>query len=312
MDKNQNINITIIGAGRLGTTIAYSIAAKNQEKIKIISISSPTQKSLNRAKKTLKDFSKNILFTQDNIKAAAEANCIFICTPDDLIRTVCMEIFDQKNLKNINNKKKNIFVVHFSGSKPLKDLESAKKTGAHTLSIHPLKSLASIERAIETIKNTEYGITYNTPEEEKLAKTIVEILEGHNIKVQDSKKPLYHAAACVASNYLVTLIDYAVYINEKIGIKPKDSIKGLLALVEGTVNNISETGIKKSLTGPIARGDTGTIKDHMKNFKKHLNDKDTEIYKLMGRKTAGIAKQNGWIDNKVYNELINILKDQAR
>jgi len=308
MTINKKINIAIIGAGRLGTTIAFIIASKNQKNIKIVSISSQTKKSINRAKKTLGDFSKKILFTINNKEAAAKANCIFICTPDDIIKKVCRELFGQKKQTIIKQKKEDIFVIHFSGSKPLKVLNAAAETGAGILSIHPLKSLASIPRAIKTIKNTEYGITYNTPEEEMLAKTIVEVLGGHSIIVEDSKKPLYHAAACVASNYLVTLVDYAVYINEKIGIKPEDSIKGLLSLVEGTVKNIGETGTKKSLTGPIARGDTGTIKDHMKNLKEHLSDEDIEIYKLMGKKTAGIAKQNGWIENKIYNEIIDILK----
>ena len=312
MDKNKKINIAIIGAGRIGTTIAYTIAFKNQKNIEIISIATPTKKSLDRAKKTLRSFSKKILFTNDNKKAATEANCIFICTPDDIIKTVCKEIFDKNNPQNINKEEENIFAVHFSGSKPLKDLESARKAGAGTLSLHPLKSFASIPAAIKTIKNTEYGITCNTPGGERLAKKIVDTLGGRSIVVEDSKKPLYHAAACVASNYLVTLIDYAVYINEKAGIKPEDSIKGLLSLIEGTVKNISGSGTKKSLTGPIARGDTGTIMDHMKNFKENLSNKDTEIYRLMGKKTAGIAKQNGWIDNKVYNKLINILKNQDR
>ena len=308
MNKSKKINIAIIGAGRLGTTIAYIITSKNKKNIKIVAMSSKTQKSLNRAKDILGDFSKKVLFTKNNKKAAEKANCIFICTPDDIIKKVCRELFGQKKQTERKHEKENISVIHFSGSKPLKDLESAKRAGALTLSIHPLKSLASIQGAIKTIKNTEYGITYNTPEEEELAKTIVETLEGHSIAVEDSKKPLYHAAACIASNYLVTLIDYAVYINEKAGIKPEDSIKGLLSLVKGTVKNIGENGTKKSLTGPIARGDTGTIKDHMKNFKKHLSDEDAEIYKLMGKKTAGVAKQNGWIKDKAYNELIDILK----
>jgi len=180
------------------------------------------------------------------------------------------------------------------------------------LSIHPLKSFASIPGAIKTLKGTEYGITFNTPGEGSLARSIVKILGGHSIIVEDSKKPLYHAAACIASNYLVTLIDYAVYINEKIGIKPEDSIKGLLSLVEGTVKNIGEAGTKKSLTGPIARGDTGTIEDHIKNFTTtHFSKEDTEIYRLMGKKTAGIAKKNGWIGDRTYKDLINILKDQT-
>lgn len=305
---NKQIKISIIGSGRLGTTMAYIIASKNKKTIKIVSMSSTTKKSLDRAKKTLGDFSKKILFTKNNKKAAAKANCIFICTPDDIIKKVCRELFGQKKQTKSKQKKENISVIHFSGSKPLKDLESARETGALTLAIHPLKSLASIQGAIKSIKNTEYGITFSTPEEEEVAKKIVETLGGHSITVEDNKKPLYHAAACVASNYLVTLIDYAVHINEKIGIKPEDSIKGLLSLVGGTVKNIGGAGTKKSLTGPIARGDTGTIKDHIKNFKEHLGDKDIEIYRLMGKKTAGIAKQNGWIEDKVYNELIDILK----
>ena len=240
MNKNKKTNIAIIGAGRLGTTLAYIIASKNNENINIVSISSPTQKSLNRAKKTLGDFSKKILFTKNNTKAAEEANHIFICTPDDIIKTVCRELFDQKK-----QTKENLFVIHFSGSKSLVDLKTAQKAGAETLSIHPLKAFASIPGAIKTIKNTEYGITYTTREGKKCAKKIVEILKGHTIDVQDNKKPLYHAAACIASNYLVTLIDYAVYINKKAGISPEDSIKGLLSLIEGTVKNISENGTKK-------------------------------------------------------------------
>lgn len=309
MKKDFEINIAVIGAGRLGTTIAYTIAAKKLKKIKIVSISSPIQKSLGRAKTVLGKFSEKIMFTGSNTNAAAEANCIFICTPDDLINMVCKEIFNQKNIFEKTSQKNNAFAVHFSGSKPLKELDSARTAGAGVLSIHPLKSIASIPQAIKTLKDTEYGITYNTPGEGRLAKSIVKILGGHSIIVEDSKKPLYHAAACIASNYLVTLIDYAVYINEKIGIKPEDSIKGLLSLVEGTVKNIGKTGTKKSLTGPIARGDTGTIKDHIKNFNSLFNKEDTAVYRLMGKKTAEIAKQNGWIDDGKYEELTNILKD---
>ena len=312
MNKNKEINIAIIGAGKLGTTIAHAIASKNKKNIKIISISSPTQKDLNRAKTILGELSKNIQFTKSNKKAVAKTNCIFICTPDDSIKKVCRELFSKKDLTEIKQKKENIFVIHFSGSKHLKNLESAKTAGAGTLSIHPLKSIASIPGAIKTLKNTEYGITYTTQEEEKIAKTIVKALGGNTITVEDAKKPLYHAAACIASNYIVALIDYAVYINEKNGIKPKDSIKGLLSLAEGTIKNIRESGTKKALTGPIARGDTKTIKAHMKNFKKHLSCKDAEIYKLMGKKTAGIAKQNKWIENKTYDELTDILNKQTK
>jgi predicted short-subunit dehydrogenase-like oxidoreductase (DUF2520 family) len=113
----------------------------------------------------------------------------------------------------------------------------------------------------------------------------------------------------VASNYLVTLMDYAVSIHKRIGIKPEDSLKGLISLAEGTVNNIKKMGTKKSLTGPIARGDTGTIKEHMISFRKFFPKDYSDLYKTMGIETSKIAYQNKWIDKSTAGELKKILKD---
>ena len=171
------------------------------------------------------------------------------------------------------------------------------------------RTLKNAEKAIKTIGGTEYGITYIDREGEETVKRIVDLLEGNSIFVKDDTKPIYHAAACIASNYLVTLIDYAVYINEKIGIEPQASTRGLLNLIEGTVQNIKKMGTKKSLTGPIARGDAGTIKDHLEMFNNILEKRDTEVYRLMGKKTADLARENEWIDNRIYKKLIDFFKD---
>jgi len=305
INKKINLKIAIIGAGRLGTTIGYFIADKNLKNIKIVSISTPTKKTINRAKKIFGKLKKNILFTNSNAIAAEKANCIFICTPDDLIAKACESIYDKQE-----NRGREKTVIHFSGSRSLKELEAARKNGDCAASIHPLKSIASIPEAIKTLKGTEYGITYIDKKGEDITKLLVDILEGSSIVVQDDTKPVYHAAACIASNYLVALIDYAVYINEKIGIKPGESTRGLINLIEGTVDNIKKMGTKKSLTGPIARGDTGTVGNHLKIFEKVLDKKDTEIYRIMGEKTADIARGNGWIDADTYNKLLKLLKDK--
>ena len=301
--KEENLKIAIIGAGRLGTTLGYAIAAKGHKKVKIVSVSSPSRGSIERASAIFGGLGDDILFTNDNQKAARIADTVFICTPDDTIYAVCRELYD----KRAGGKKT---AVHFSGSKPLSVLQPAKEKGCTVVSIHPLKSFASIEEAIKTIKGTEYGVTYTDRAGECVADTIVGLLEGNSIFVKDESKPIYHAAACIASNYLVALIDYAVYINERIGIEPQASTRGLLNLIEGTVKNIKKMGTKKSLTGPIARGDTGTIKDHLNMFRTLLEEKDTEVYRLMGRKTADLARENGWIGDKTYRMLTDILKDK--
>jgi predicted short-subunit dehydrogenase-like oxidoreductase (DUF2520 family) len=302
MAKNNQNNICIIGAGRVGTTIAYVLANKKLPDLKIRSVSSRSNKSIERAKKILGDLGEDIYFTLDNISAIKNCNCILICTPDDVIAKVSNQISDKVS-ENLNC----MVVMHLSGSKSLKVLESVEKKGIFTASIHPLKSFASIESAIKTIKGTVFGVTYSNNPAKERAVYIVRKLDGAVVDVDDNKKPLYHAAACVASNYLVSLINYAVMVHKGIGIKPDDSLKGLLSLIKGTIDNIEKMGTKKSLTGPIARGDIGTIREHLDNFNKYLKENEY-LYKIMGIETAQIAYENKWINRKKFDDLVKLLK----
>ncbi len=306
MENNNKINICIVGAGRTGTTIACVLARNREKDLKIVSISSRSDASLNRARELLGRQAEEIIFTKNNIKAASAANCVIICTPDDKIKAVSEEVFRSGSIDPTG-----YTAIHFSGSRSLKALEAARSAGAKVASVHPLKSFASIPEAIETISGTFFGLTAPDDGSRRVAARIVEGLHGTAIEVEDSKKPLYHAAACIASNYLVTLINYAVFIHEVAGIEPGDSLKGLMSLIEGTIENIKKMGTKKSLTGPIARGDTGTIEEHIKNFEKYLNREDTSLYRLMGVETAKIAKNNKWIDDGTAGKLENILKNKT-
>lgn len=304
MKKTTGINLCVIGAGRVGTTVSYTLAEKELPGIKLKAISSRSMESLNRAKKILGSKAAGVIFTRENSKAVSLANCILICTPDDVIKSVCSEIFKDKS-KDF----KNYYAIHFSGSKSLEVLNSAREAGAEIASIHPLKSFASIEEAIKSLPGTVFGITYSSAESKKMAEFLVKSLGGEIIEVENNKKPLYHAAACVASNYLVTLINYAVLIHKKMGIKPEDSLKGLMGLVEGTVSNIKKMGTEKSLTGPIARGDVGTIKEHVKSFNEFFSKEDSALYRMMGIETSKIAHQNKWIKESTVDELKEILKE---
>lgn len=304
MEKITGIDLCVIGAGRVGTTISYTFARKKLPGIKLKAISSRSAKSLSRAKKTLGSVAAGVVFTNENLKAVSLANCVLICTPDDTISQVCSEIFEEES-KDF----KNYYVLHFSGSKSLEVLNSARTAGAEIASIHPLKSFASIEEAVKSLPGTVFGVTYSSTKSKKMAEFLVKSLDGEMIGVENEKKPLYHAAACVASNYLVTLIDYAVLIHKKIGIRPEDSLKGLIGLIEGTVSNIKKMGTKKSLTGPIARGDTGTIKEHIRGFNKFFSREDTNLYRIMGIETSKIAYQNKWVKEDTVEELRKILKE---
>jgi len=319
--ENKYHKICIIGAGRVGTALAFLINNESRRNksagFKLAAVCSRTRLSIERAKEFIKEketgteFEKKvsgILFSTDNIKGVGKSDVIFICTPDDTIYKVAEEIAlsDEKSGNLINGK---IF-IHFSGAKPLKVLDPVKQKGGRIASIHPVKSFASVSQSVKTIKKTYYGVTFpeNCPDElHRFIKNFIDVFKGKIIEVPDSKKTVYHAAACVASNYLVSLIDYAIRINEKIGIKPEDSLAGLTGLIEGTVLNIKKLGTKNALTGPIARGDTGTVKEHMDSFKKYFDKKDYEIYRLMGAETARIAFENKWISRQAMEKFLEIL-----
>jgi predicted short-subunit dehydrogenase-like oxidoreductase (DUF2520 family) len=304
MKKINTKKICIIGAGRVGTTFAAAILNANIPGVKLAAISSSSEQSLKRAVKILGKKAGSTPFFNSNIECAKLADCVLISTPDDAIEKVAEEIVDA-DPQTIEGK----LFIHFSGAKSLKVFASVAKAGGFTASIHPIKSFASIENSISTLPGTIYGVTY--PEnKDKTTKEYIDFfiasMGGKIVEVDDSKKSMYHAAACVASNYLVSLVNYAVKIHESIGIKPEDSLSGLTGLIEGTVANIKNLGTRKALTGPIARGDTGTVKEHMDKFKLFMKPGEENIYKTMGLETAIIAFGNGWINKGTLEEFIRI------
>jgi predicted short-subunit dehydrogenase-like oxidoreductase (DUF2520 family) len=302
-------NILIIGAGRLGTTLASVLSINPDTDLNVRYIASRTEESLTKAKKIIGRHGREIIFTRNIIEGIKDCNIIFICTPDDEIEKVCNQI-----VKNNGSSLKGKYFIHFSGSKQLEVLNNVKILGADVASIHPMKSFASITDSIKTIGGTVYGVTFEKenisgkyPKTKNLILKIVKSLGGTAVEVKNDDKPLYHAAACVASNYLVSLVNYAVEINEKIGIKSEDSLRGLMGLAEGTINNIKKLGTKKALTGPIARGDTGTIKEHIDYFKKNFEKKeDYLLYKVLGYATSKIAYENKWISKGTFEEFKTI------
>ncbi|MHB1335816.1 MAG: Rossmann-like and DUF2520 domain-containing protein [Candidatus Humimicrobiaceae bacterium] len=330
MEKKTALKISIIGSGRLGSTLACAVDNANSQEVSIVSVSSRTEKTLLAAKELLGNSSKKIFFTQNNFLAAKISNCIFICTPDDEIKKTCSEIF--KTSEGFNDKEENkvfsgqpeepakgrnnikhpeeMIVFHFSGSKKLDVLDSAGKAGASVACMHPLKSFASACETAKTLENTLYGVTYDKKDinAKKTIDILSKILKGRTIFVENDKKTLYHACACIASNYLVSLMDFATDAGSEVGLDPRVFLSGLINLSEGTLLNVKKLGTKKALTGPIARGDISTINEHIEIIKSLNRNDIKELYEIMGKKTAKIALENTWISDKTYNELVKILK----
>jgi len=281
-------NIGFIGAGTVGTALAVRLSEKGYP---ITAVASRTPASAKR----LAGMVDNCQI-QNSLQAVAEAaELVFITTPDDAIAGVVAQI----------NWHSGQSVVHCSGSDSLDILEPATKARARTGGFHPLQTFASITYAIENIP----GSTFALEAEEPLLSTLKEMaiaLNGQCIELKPGDKVIYHAAAVLACNYMVTLVKLATDLWQTFGVSTSEATQALLPLLRGTVNNLDNVGLPHCLTGPIARGDLGTITKHLAALETRMPAL-LPSYRELGRQTIPIALAKGKIDDQRASELQKLL-----
>jgi len=291
MKKNQPHNFAIIGVGMVGTAIG-SLLKKAGHRIAAVADLSPEH--LKRAKYFI-----GASAFRNPAQAADTAECLLITTPDDRIESVCTGIVAASSVRG-----KKVF--HMSGAGGLDLLDSACRAGAAVASIHPLQSFSSIESAIQNIPGSYFGVTASKGAK-RISTDIVRDLRGIPLYIKPEQKPLYHAAACIASNYLVSLMSVVEAIYLSIGLSEKDARKAYLPLVYGSLKNIEKQGCTSALTGPIARGDSGTIQKHIEAMVRHLPD-HSSLYANMGMTAVKLARQKGTLNAAQARDITELLK----
>jgi len=283
--------VSIIGAGMVGTAIGY-LLKKNGFRIVSVADLSPLARKRAKAYLGCRTFSR-----PEN--AIQQADIIIITTPDDTIASVCSETVRGKSLKGK-------LVLHASGACGLDVLDDAGKQGAAVACMHPLQSFSSIKQAIRNLPGSCFGVT---ADKKVLAtvKKIVRALKGVPLLIAPAQKPLYHAAACFASNYLVSLMNTVESFYRAIGIKEKDARKAYLPLVYGSLKNIEHLGATSSLTGPIARGDLGTVKKHIAAIRTTL-PQYAPLYAALGKTTVAVAQKKGALKESQARKINAVLK----
>ncbi len=260
----------------------------------IAAVASRTENSLKRAKKYL----KAALFTLELKEAVEKGEIIFISTNDDAVSRVVDKIGEEGGFKSGQ------FVYHLSGALSIEVLKSASDAGAFVGSIHPMQTFPSIEAGIKKIPGTVFGVT-GKEEVLRVAEELIKAVGGKMVEVKDEDKPLYHAAACIACNYLDALIYIALKFYKEVGIEEEKAWQAMKPLIHGTLDNIEAEGVVEALTGPIARGDVDTVKKHLQAIKNSLPN-FLPFYKELGKRTLEVAKEKGLSEN-AYQEIFNLL-----
>jgi predicted short-subunit dehydrogenase-like oxidoreductase (DUF2520 family) len=124
--------------------------------------------------------------------------------------------------------------------------------------------------------------------------------------IDKDDKVLYHTAACILSNYLVTLIDSGFELLKTTGIAADEITRAFMPLITATLGNIERSGTVNALTGPLVRGDENTIGKHIEAIKKQTPE-FLSLYQTMGLATIEMIKDKR-IDAETYEHLENKLK----
>jgi predicted short-subunit dehydrogenase-like oxidoreductase (DUF2520 family) len=144
---------------------------------------------------------------------------------------------------------------HTSGATPLSAMSAA---GTGLFGLHPLQSFTG-EEPPEAFAGAGCAIAGSTADALGLARRLAEDLGMNAFEIDDEGRAAYHAAASVASNFLVTLEAAAERVAAGAGLEPAEGRAQLAPLVLRTARNWAELGPERALTGPVARGDDATV-----------------------------------------------------
>lgn len=286
------VKIGFIGAGTVGTALALRLSQKGYP---VVAVSS---RSLTSAQRLAQGIA-NCQVYETAQEVADRAKFVFITTPDDAIARVAAETVWHNNQN----------VVHCSGADSLDILEPAKQAGALVGCFHPLQTFASVAQAINNLPGSTFSLEANEPLLTQL-REMAEALDGDWVVLKAGAKVLYHTAAVFACNYVVTLVKLATDLWQTFDIPTDKATRALLPLLQGTIDNIRNVGLPKCLTGPIARGDVGTVTKHLKALKSIAPTLVT-TYAELGLQTIPVALAKGRLPQEKAKELETLLKENA-
>lgn len=240
------MKINIIGAGRLGQHLARAVLDHN--------IAAPLtlcNRNLHTARAAIQMLGSG--FAVSGLSDLPFANITFITTPDDAIAGIAAQLTVSPGQ----------IVAHCSGVLNADVLSPLREQGALIASIHPLRAFRAHHIQDNAFQDCDCVIEGDTEAVRTLTTLFIQ-MGAHVLPISASKKATYHAAAVMASNYLVTLAGCAITLFHEAGLSEAQAQNITENLMQSSLNNIRHvTDIKQALTGPLARGDINTVSMHL-------------------------------------------------
>ncbi|HTP43164.1 MAG TPA: Rossmann-like and DUF2520 domain-containing protein [Candidatus Acidoferrum sp.] len=257
LSRSMLRTVSIIGAGRVGQTIAMRLRKLGWRIGAIVTRSSASARA---AVRIIGAGTPHSTLTRD----ALDADVILMSVPDDALDNVAHQLsriggarFRKKSWEKI--------ILHTSGALDSRVLAPLARLGARTGSMHPMQTFSG--RSAPRLDGVIFSIE-GAPAARRAAQKIARSLGATPVIIKGDDKPAYHASGTVVAGHALALVESATQMLLKIGFTRRGASQALLPLIRQMLDNYERLGPRAAWTGPLSRGDYATIAKHVKAMRR--------------------------------------------
>jgi predicted short-subunit dehydrogenase-like oxidoreductase (DUF2520 family) len=244
-ERPARLAVGVISAGRVGSVLAAALARAGHHVVAVAAVSGASRA---RAEALVADAD---VLPADEVARAAEL--LVLAVPDDALADLIT------GLATTGAVRKGTIVAHTSGAHGIDVLEPLTSTGALPLALHPVMTFTGTEVDLQRLDGASFGAT-TTDELRPVAEALVIEMGAEPVWIAEQLRVTYHAALAFGANNLVTLVAESADLLTRAGVEHPERMLG--PLLGAALDNALRHG-DRALTGPVARGDAGTVAKHL-------------------------------------------------
>jgi predicted short-subunit dehydrogenase-like oxidoreductase (DUF2520 family) len=305
--RPARLAVGVVSAGRVGAVLGAALSAVGH---RVVATSGVSKASLHRAETLLPDVP---LLPPDEV--VARADLVLLAVPDDALDGMV------RGLAAAGAFRPGQIVVHTAGAHGVRVLEPAVEHGVLAVALHPVMTFTGRTEDVQRLTGCCISVTAAAGDEAawNVGEALVLELGAEPVRVPEQERPLYHAALAHGANHLVTLVrDTADLLQSTIGAvasttgsASSTSAERLIGpLLSAALDNSLRHG-DRALSGPVARGDVGTVRTHLAELDK-ADPELADTYRSLARRTVHRAVEGGLLPEHAAAEVRAALNEERR
>ena len=283
----MDAKIVLIGAGRLGQSLALALAAAGHPPVAVGSRTMAHAQAL-----AARVPGCRAMPPEDAVSAA---DLVLLTVPDDAIAPVAARLPWRAGQ----------FAVHCSGATEIEALAAARAAGAHVGGFHPLQIFSDPERAASLLQGCSVAIEAEAPLHDALLE-LAQTLGLRPMSLPSGARAAYHGAANFAASFLLSMLDEVVQVWAQIGLPPEQALQALLPMAQATLAAAGTRGLAGAQAGALSRGDVGVIERHLKALDA-LGGQHGAFYRELSLRQLSLARASGRLDEATLLRLNSAL-----